>query len=124
MAATRRQERIAALIKKEVSLIIDQKLKHPGVGFATVNRVKMSPDLRIADIYFSVLGGETGDKALETEKALKHSEVFIKNELKPFLKLRFMPELRFYYDDSLEYAEKIDRLIDKIHDSANPDPEE
>ncbi len=121
MAATRRRERVAALLKKEISIIIDQKLKDPAKGFPTVNKVRVSPDLRVADIYYSVLGDD--EQREKTQQVLKHSTGFIKNELKPFLKTRVMPDLRFHYDDSLEYADKINRLFDKIHDSADPDSE-
>ena len=58
------------------------------------------------------------DQKAKSKKALERSNGFIRNELKPSIKSRWLPELRFFYDDTLEQAQKINTLISKIHDSA------
>lgn len=116
MAENRRLVKYAGNIKKAVSSILDLKVKDPEKGFITITSVKVSPDLKIANIYYTVLGG---DKQKEKSKnALERSKNFIRNELKPSIKSRWLPELRFFYDDTLDQAQKINNLINKIHDSA------
>ncbi len=112
-----RQRKIADQMKKLVSLIVDQKIKDPNKGFITITHVKMSGDLRIASIYFSVFGNkEQAQKSLEVLNRAKH---FIRSEIAPHLKLRFIPELRFFIDDTLEYANHIEQLLAKIKKQEN-----
>jgi len=114
MAENRRLVKFAGNIKKAVSAILDQKVKDPDKGFVTLTSVKISPDLKIATIYYTVLGNE--DQKKKTQKALERSKGFIRNELKPSIKSRWLPELRFFFDETLEQADKINKLINKIHD--------
>ncbi len=108
-----RQKKLADQIKKQVSQIINHKLKDPRKGFITITGVKISRDLRIASIYFTTLGEkEQRERSRET---LDRGKNFIRSELAPNLKLRFTPELRFFYDESLEYSEHIENLLKKIH---------
>lgn len=117
-----RQRKLADQIKSLVSVIIDRKLKDPRKGFVTVTHVKVSGDLRIASIYFTTLGDkEAREKSME---ALKSATNFIRSELAPHLKIRFIPELRFFYDETADYAEHIDSLIRKIHETSPPPAEE
>lgn len=111
--ASIRQKKLADQIKKQVSLIIDRKLKDPRKGFITLTGVKLSRDLRIASIYYTILGNEEQHK--KSQQALESAKNFIRSELAPNLKLRYTPELRFFYDDSLEYSEHIENLLKKIH---------
>jgi len=109
---TIRQRKLADQIKKLVSVIIDQKLKDPAKGFITVTHVKMSGDLRIASIYFTVLGDEKARQ--RSLQALNRAKNFIRGEIAPHLKLRFIPELRFFIDDTFEYAQRIEKLISDL----------
>jgi ribosome-binding factor A len=109
---TIRQRKLADLIKKEVSTILEYKLKDPRKGFITITQVKVSGDLRIAFIYYTVLGEE--DQRTRSAEALEHSKNFIRSELSNFLKMRFVPELRFFYDDSLDYSEHINDILRRI----------
>ena len=118
MANSRRLVKFAGLIKKEVSYIINQKVKNPEKGFITINSVKVSPDLKIATLYYTVLGDD--EQKEKSDQVLKKSSGFIRNELKGYIKARFLPELRFFYDDTLEQAQKINTLLNKIHDGAGP----
>ncbi len=119
MADDRRIKRYSDSIKRAVSEILEFKVKDPRKGFVTVTRVKVSPDLRIASVYYTVLG-ETEQRRL-TALALEHSKAFIKNELKPSIASRFLPELRFFYDDTFEHASRIEALLKQIEDDSGTD---
>lgn len=110
---TTRPERVAEAIRKEISTMIQEELKDPRIGFTTITKVEITPDLRYAKIYYTVLGNEKAKKS--TEIALKNAKGFIKGHIGDRLKLRYTPEIIFKVDESIEYADKIERLFDKIH---------
>jgi ribosome-binding factor A len=108
---SQRQERVADLIKREISDIILKTIKDPRVGFVTITRVKVSRDLKYAKIYFSVLPslGNMEDSLV----GLKSAHDFFRSELNKRIRLRYIPQLTFIVDDSLDYVEKIEQLIEK-----------
>ncbi len=116
MADNRRLVKYAGNLKKEISYIIDRKVNDPEKGFITINAVRVSPDLKIASIYYTVLGDE--EQKDKSKRALERSKGFIRNELKPSIKSRWLPELRFFYDETIEQAHKINKLLNKINDSS------
>ncbi len=116
MPDNKRIAQFAGVLKKEISIIIDRKVKDPEKGFITVNHVKVSPDLKIASVYYTVLGDD--QQRLKSAQVLKRSGGFIRNALKPVIKSRWLPELRFFYDDTIDQAEKINKLIDKLHEDS------
>lgn len=111
-----RIDRVESLIKEEISMIFLYKLQNPELGFVTITNVKVSPDLRIAKIYISVLDKEKREDVLEKVNA---SNGYIRSELAHRIKIKFTPELKFFIDDSLDYVEKIEGLIKKIHKDDN-----
>jgi len=117
MAENRRINRYADSIKRILSNIIEFKLNDPNKGFITLTRVKVSPDLKIATIYYTVLGDDT--QKGRTQAVLKKSTQFLRSELKPFITSRWLPELRFFYDDSMERADRINELLKQIKDDTN-----
>lgn len=117
MADTRRIKRYADMIKRTLSNIIEFKLNDPNKGMVTITRVKMSPDLKIATTYYTVLGDE--NQREKTRQVLKRSIPHIKNELKPMVTTRTLPELRFFYDDSQDHADRINELLAKIKNDQN-----
>jgi len=116
---TLRQRKLADQIKKYVSQIIDRKLKDPRKGFITVTHVRMSGDLRIAFVYYTTLGDENQKE--QSQKALESAKNFIRNEMAPHLKIRYIPELRFFYDDSLDYSQHIEDILKQIKPPASED---
>ena len=108
-----RSKKIASEIKENLSWLIEHKVRDPQKGFVTITRVRLSPDLRIANVYYSVLGKDEEKEA--SGQALKRASTFLKHELGHRVRLRFLPELRFFYDDSLEYSDKIAKLLNLIH---------
>lgn len=111
-----RIDKVENLIKEEISLIFLHKMQYPELGFLTITNVKVSPDLKIAKIYLSVLEKDKRDSALEY---VKNKTGFLRSELASRIRLKFIPELKFFLDDTLDYVEKIEGLIKKIHQDDN-----
>ena len=112
--ATRRQRQVAELLHEEISLLIQRRARDPRLGFVTVTGVEVSADLRVAHIYVSVLGN--GDEVDESLASLGRAAGFFRHELGTSLSLRYLPELNFRLDDSLERGLRIDQLLDSLHD--------
>ncbi|MBO8615194.1 30S ribosome-binding factor RbfA [Staphylococcus aureus] len=108
-----RAERVGEQMKKELMDIINKKVKDPRVGFITITDVVLTNDLSQAKVFLTVLGN---DKEVEnTFKALDKAKGFIKSELGSRMRLRIMPELMYEYDQSIEYGNKIERMIQDLH---------
>ncbi|HEY7527505.1 MAG TPA: 30S ribosome-binding factor RbfA [Candidatus Deferrimicrobiaceae bacterium] len=107
-----RPARVAERIREEVSLILQYKVKDPGMRVVTVTDVTVTHDLKNARIHYSVLGGE--DDRLAVRDALRRSKGFIRKELGRTLQLRYSPEVAFLYDDTYEKGARIDRLLKSI----------
>ena len=108
-----RAERVGEQMKKELMDIINNKVKDPRVGFITITDVVLTNDLSQAKVFLTVLGN---DKEVEnTFKALDKAKGFIKSELCSRMRLRIMPELMYEYDQSIEYGNKIERMIQDLH---------
>ncbi len=106
---SRRTEQVAEAIKEEVSGLIQRELRDPRLGFVTVTRVEVSPDLKYAKIFFSVLGDETSKQ--ESLKVLKHASGFLRHELSHKMTIRYTPQLHFEFDVAMEHGDKIQRLL-------------
>ncbi len=107
-----RAHRLAEELKNEISTIISQDVRDPRVGFATVTRVEVSPDLRHARIYVSILGSQ--EEKIRTLQALASATPFIRRQVGARIRLRHTPELLFSYDDSVEYGDRMMQLMDDI----------
>jgi ribosome-binding factor A len=114
--AGRRPERLAEQIKEEVSLIIAGDLEDPRVGFVTVTDAKISPDLRHAKIFVTVLGDE--QQVSESLEALKHASRFIRHQLGAALRIRRTPELHFVYDETVRTAARIEQILSEEGEKA------
>ena len=112
MADNRRQDRVAALIQRELSEIIQRSVKDPRVAFCTVTQAEVSPDLKYADVKVSVIGDETQKE--ETLAGLKSAAGFLRREIGNRLTLRYSPVLRFAIDESADYLFKIDGLLKSV----------
>ncbi len=112
--STIRAERVASLIKEEVSDIISKVLEHESVGFWTVTNVRVSPDLRYAKIYISIYGDKVTQQ--NTIRKIESMKKTIRQRLGSRLSLRFVPEIEFYLDDTLEHVDRINALLKQIED--------
>lgn len=109
-----RVSRVGEQIKKELSQIIQQEIKDPRIGFVTVTGVEMSGDLQIAKVFVSIFGEEEEKK--ETLAALEKATGYMRSEIGKRIRLRYIPELTFTIDESLEHSEHINKLLNDVQD--------
>ena len=115
-----RQEKLGELIAIEVSDLLRTRVKDPRVGFASITHVEVSGDLRHAKIFVSVMGEKEEKKG--TIEALRHATGFIRHELAGRLTLRFMPEILFRLDSSIEQGTHILNMIHKLEEEESRAP--
>lgn len=113
MRPGKRSDRIAEQIRRELSLLILNRLKDPRIGFVTITRVQVTDDLAYAKVYFSVLGSLQARKS--TLIALERSKGFLQRSLADVLMIKSSPKLIFKFDPSVEHSVQLDAVIDKIH---------
>lgn len=106
-----RRLKVQDLLRDEISLIFLNDIKDPELGFITVLRVEMTDDLRYARIIYSIYGND--EQREKTLRALKRSKGYIKFLLGKRIRIKYMPEIEFVMDDSLEKLEKIEKLLGK-----------
>lgn len=116
MSTSHRIDRVESLIKEELSTIFFQKFALENLGFLTITKVKVSHDLKIAKVYISIFEKEKREQSL---KKIIAKSGFIRFELASQIKIKFIPELKFFLDDSLDYVEKIDGIFKQIHENDN-----
>jgi ribosome-binding factor A len=114
MHQSRRPQRVALQIQHEISLMIFRDMKDRRIGFVTVTGVQISPDLRHAKVFVSLMGSE--DEKNESLAVLNHATGWVRHELGQRIRMKFLPEIIFLTDTSQEYGERIDRLIDEIRE--------
>ena len=111
---SRRTERVAEAIRRLVSEILHQELRDPRIaGFITVTKVEITPDLRFAKVFYSVMGDDKKKKLVS--KGLKSARSFVKKHVGDALQLRYTPDISFRVDPKLEYSARIDEVLLKIH---------
>jgi ribosome-binding factor A len=108
-----RKQRVADAIKDAVASIVLKDIADPKLGFVTVTRCSISKDLRIATVYFSVLGNEDEQEA--SMERLERARGFIRRHLRRYVFLRYLPELRFRLDDILAHERRVGTLLDEIY---------
>lgn len=106
-----RPQRIGDLIQRELSDLLAREVRDPRVGMVTLTSVDVSPDMSHAKVLFTVLHPE---KIEEVREGLRHASGFLRSQLAKRVKLYSIPELRFEYDESIERADRLSRLIDSV----------
>lgn len=109
---TRRTLQVGELLREELTDIIRREVKDPRVGFMSITNVDVTPDLRSARVFVSVLGSD--DEREKTLDALLSAAKFIRFHLKPRLRMRQIPDLEFRDDRSMEYAEQISATLREL----------
>jgi len=117
----KRCEKVAEAIHEEISSLLVKGVKDPRVGFVTVTGVKVTDDLHLATVYFSVMGGEAERKGAEA--GLNSARGFLRREIGKVLRMRYVPDLMFRYDESVEYGSRIENLLKQIHETEETDAE-
>lgn len=116
-----RAQKLGEDLRQLLSGILAQEIKDPRVGFATITDVKLSPDLRYAKVLVSVLG--TPEEKRETFSALTRAAGFIRRQVGARIRLRYVPEIAFAYDDTIEHGDRMMQLIDEIKKELPENPE-
>lgn len=109
---TRRQERVGRAIQQEISELLLRGSKDPRLAGVTVTGVEVTPDLRIARVYVSVLGDEQARK--DAGEGLDRAAGFLRREVAHRLNMRVTPELAFVFDESWDRGARIDELLHQI----------
>src|SRR5437660_8287020 len=109
-----RPERVADQIRAEVSTMIARDLQDPGIGFMTITRVQVSPDLQHARVYYTTLGDPAARK--NTGKALDRALSFMRRQIGQRLRLRRTPELEFVFDESIAHQDRVEQLLQELRD--------
>ena len=119
MTSFSRADRVSGLIQETLSDLLKKRIHDPRLQMATITKVKMSADLKLARIYFAIYGDDK--KSEDAAKGFESARGFIKRNLASKLGLRYMPDLNFFYDDSFDYGSHIDQLLEKIKADDGPD---
>ena len=119
MTSFTRGDRVSGLIQAVLSDLLKKDISDPRLEMATITGVKMSPDLRLARIYFTIYGGQ--DRSEAAVKGFDSARGYIKRSLARRLGLRYMPDLKFFWDESFDYGSHIDHLLKKVNSDDEPD---
>jgi ribosome-binding factor A len=114
VALTHRIERIAEQIREEVSQILATEVSDPGVGLVTVTRVKVTPDLSLARVYWTTMGDAAQRK--QTAKALSRAASYVRHLLSTRMTLRRSPEVQFLFDQSVAAQDRVEQILREIHE--------
>lgn len=116
----KRTERVASLLQMELGTLILERVKDPRLGFVTVMHVKITPDLKSAVVFISVMGDKK--KKEETLKVLSRAAGFLQHEVGVAIQMRYTPKLQFELDDSLDKDFEIGQVMRKIEEKDKPHP--
>ena len=106
-------ERLNDQFQKEISIILQTEIKDQDINFVTITACDITNDLSFCKVYFTVLDNSKKESTLS---ALKGAASFIRGELSKRIQVRHTPELKFIYDESIEYGNKIEKIIEKINE--------
>lgn len=106
-------ERLNDLFREEISYILFTEVKDSNVKFVTITDVDITNDLSFAKVYFTVRNKEYLE---QTQKALNRASSFIRGKLSDRVEVRHTPELRFIFDESIEYGQKIEKILEQINE--------
>lgn len=118
----KRSEKVGEAVHQIVTELLVKGLKDPRIGFVTVTGVKVTDDMHYANIYFTVIGDAAARK--ETEAGLNSARGFIRREMGKQLHMRYVPEILFKYDTSLDKGNRIDELLREIKANEHHDDSE
>ncbi len=94
-------------------MLLSREVHDPGIGFVTLTKVLVSPDLQLARVMYTVLGDDKSRQA--SAQALERASPFLRRQLGSRLRLRRAPELRFIYDEAVAGQDRIEQILNEIH---------
>lgn len=113
MALAHRVERVAEQIREEVSQILATEVSDPGIGLVTITRVKVTGDLSLARIYWTLLGDRA--ERVKTEKSLKRAAPYVRHLLSSRLALRRVPDVQFQFDEAAAAQDRVEQILSDLH---------
>lgn len=105
-------ERVASLIVKEIGMLLLTEVKDEDLKNVTITSATVTNDLSSAKVYFTTLDDDKREKVI---RDMNNASSYFRTELAKRLDLRTMPEIRFVYDESIEYGQKIERIIENLN---------
>jgi ribosome-binding factor A len=118
MSQGSRPDRVGEQIRGELALLIARDVHDPGIGFITLTRVQVTPDLQQARVYYTALGDEKSRH--NTARALGRAAPFLRRQIGSRLRLKRTPELMFQYDESIAGQDRIEQLLNDIKAASDP----
>lgn len=118
----KRADKVSEAIKREISVMLNQEVKDPGIHFVTVTAVETTDDLRHARIFVSILGDEKTRQ--ESMDGLERAKGFLRGELGHRLQLRYTPEIQFRLDKSLDHSMKIRGILNDLKSAEEKNDDE
>jgi ribosome-binding factor A len=115
-----RPDRVAEAIRVELSQLLAKDVHDPGVGFITLTKVTVTPDLQLARIYYTTLGDEKAQK--DTDKALHRASPFLRRQIAQRVRLRRVPEIEFFFDKSVAQHDRVERILQELKAEADARP--
>lgn len=122
MSQGSRPERVADQIRGELGQLLAREVHDPGIGFVTITRVHVTPDLQQARVYYTALAA-SGDDATtrrNSARALERATPFLRRQIGSRLRLRRVPELTFLFDESIAGQDRIEQILNDLHVSGAP----
>ena len=115
MAQGYRPARVADQIRQELSELLTRGEVHdPGIGFITLTRVQVSPDLQMARVFYTTLGDSKARR--DTARALERATPFFRRQIGSRLRLRRVPEFEFRFDESIAHQDRIEQILRDLHE--------
>jgi ribosome-binding factor A len=109
MAQGNRPERVGEEVRQALAVLLAREVHDPGVGFVTLTRTKVSPDLQLIRVFYTTVGDEKSRR--ESQRALDRATPFLRRQIGARIRLRRVPELRFEFDRSIEHQARVERLL-------------
>src|SRR5262252_11131360 len=113
MSQGARTARVGDQIRSEIAQLLAREVHDPGIGFVTITRVGVTPDLQHALVHYTALGDEKSRQ--NTARALERAAPFLRRQIGSRLRLKRVPELKFQYDDAVAGQDRIEQLLNEIH---------
>jgi len=117
-----RPERVADQIRGELAALLGREVHDPGIGFITLTRVQVSPDLQLARVYYTALGDDQARAA--TARAIERAAPFLRRQIGSRLRLKRTPDLKFVYDQSIAGQDRIEQLLNELRPPASDDQDD
>src|SRR5687768_16114155 len=110
--ASIRPSRLGDQVRAEIAELLARSVHDPGIGFLTITQVTVTPDLQIARVYYTTLGDDKARR--ETSKALGRATPFLRRQIGGRLRLKRVPQLEFFFDESIERGDRIEQLLHEL----------